>query len=111
MNEQNENTTEDTKKCPYCAETIKTEAVKCRHCGSYLGGSPMRDEWYRLSEDKKLGGVCAGLAHHFGISVSLLRLAFAIGAFVPTFGIGFLIYIILWIILPERHIGEINRRD
>ena len=54
---------------------------------------------FRDADDKKLGGVCAGIANYFDFDPLWLRLAFAISFFV--FGSGFLLYIILWIIIPE----------
>lgn len=29
-----------TKRCPYCGETIKTTAIKCKHCGEWLAEKP-----------------------------------------------------------------------
>jgi phage shock protein PspC (stress-responsive transcriptional regulator) len=88
------------KQCPYCAESIQDAAVKCRYCGSRLGDSLTR-EWYRLRRGKMVAGVCAGLADQFGISVTALRLAAVILAFLG-FGWGLLIYVVLWVIMPYR---------
>ncbi len=56
---------------------------------------------YRDSEDKFLGGVSSGIAHYFDIDVIWIRIAWLIAAF--GFGFGFLVYIILWILLPEAN--------
>lgn len=33
---ENQESDDDTKECPFCAETVKVRAVKCKHCGSDL---------------------------------------------------------------------------
>jgi membrane protein YdbS with pleckstrin-like domain len=37
-------TRHQTKSCPFCAETIRYEAIKCRFCGEFLDGNPHKAE-------------------------------------------------------------------
>ncbi len=53
---------------------------------------------YRDPDDKIVGGVSSGLGHYFGIAPVWIRLAFVALTF---FGMSVLVYIILWIVIPE----------
>ena len=46
-----------------------------------------------------IAGVCAGLAHRFGLPVFLVRVAFVVSCILP--GPQFVLYILLWILLPK----------
>lgn len=54
---------------------------------------------YRSKEDRKLGGVCGGIAEYFGIDSTLVRLGFAVLACMG--GTGVLLYVASAIIIPE----------
>jgi len=54
----------------------------------------------RRTDDKMLGGVCAGLADHLGIDVTLVRL---LTVLVTVLGFGSVIiaYLVAWVIVPK----------
>ena len=54
---------------------------------------------YRDPDQAILGGVAAGLAAYFSISIAWVRILFILSAFL--YGITFIVYIILWIVLPQ----------
>ncbi len=60
---------------------------------------------YRDENDKFLGGVCSGIAAYMNVDPTVVRLLFAIISF-GGFGLGFLLYIVLWIVLPASSIDS-----
>jgi phage shock protein PspC (stress-responsive transcriptional regulator) len=70
------------------------------------GEQPIKN-WTRASNQSMLGGVCAGIAHRYQIDVTIVRLFFVLFLFT---GIGFLLYLLLWIILPSEPIPSFTKK-
>ena len=60
--------------------------------------APERPRLRRRMDDKMIGGVASGLARHFAVDVSLVRLAF-VGLAIFG-GSGLLLYLIAWLVVP-----------
>ena len=67
---------------------------------SYSRNKASGKKLFRDGDDKFLGGVASGIAHYFNIDTIWIRLLFLITTLAGV-GIGILVYIILWILLPE----------
>lgn len=69
-----------------------------KYSGQYQSyNSYNQKKLFRDGDDKFLGGVAAGVGHYFGIEPIWIRLIWLLLAFA---GFGFLLYIILWILVP-----------
>jgi phage shock protein C len=69
-------------------------------------GEP-RSRLYRSGRDRILGGVCGGLGEYFDVDPVIIRLLFVALAFAG--GLGIILYIIAWIIIPRNPEHRWNR--
>lgn len=57
------------------------------------------------SNNRMVAGVCSGIADYFGWDVTLVRILYVLATFFTAFS-GGIVYLILWVIMPERRRGE-----
>lgn len=62
------------------------------------------DQLERPEEGRLVAGVCAAFARRFSMDVTLIRLAFLLLALAS--GVGLLLYLLFWILMPAREAGK-----
>ena len=99
--------------CPNCQKDIAAGSKFCYNCGarqpetaSAVPPPPAyqaRKRLVRSTNDRKIAGVCAGLADYFDLDATVIRIVWLVA--VLCAGTGLLAYVILWIALPEGLTG------
>jgi phage shock protein PspC (stress-responsive transcriptional regulator) len=93
--------------CQKCQKDIAEGSKFCYNCGAQQAGVagaavsgavPPVKRLMRSSRDKKIGGVCAGLAEYFDLDATIVRVVWLLAIFFA--GTGFFVYLVLWIVLP-----------
>ena len=67
------------------------------------GAAAAQRRLYRSVSDRKLAGVCGGVAEYFGIDTVLVRVLWVMGCFFGLFGV--LAYIVAWAVVPDNPLG------
>ena len=88
--------------CNTCGQAIADQARYCSHCGHLVGHPYTGGRLERSRADRKIAGVCAGIAHHLDLNVTLVRILWVFLTFASSFFPGFLAYILAWIVMPEE---------
>ncbi len=91
--------------CTKCGYQMEAGHRFCAKCGAPMGaeqGGAQAAPVPRLTRprtQKMIAGVCAGFARYFDVDISLMRILWLAMA-VLSGGIGILVYIAAWIIMP-----------
>lgn len=68
-----------------------------------IGNPPLR----RSTDKCMIAGVMGGMAEHFGLDVTLLRIVYVVVSILSAAFPGILVYVILWILIPKRKPSEV----
>jgi phage shock protein PspC (stress-responsive transcriptional regulator) len=69
-----------------------------------IGNPPLR----RSRDKRMIAGVMGGIAEHFGLDVTLLRVIYVVVSILSAAFPGALIYLLLWILIPARRTGDVG---
>jgi phage shock protein C len=88
--------------CNACGKAIAEDARLCSYCGKPVGIAPPPNKLIRPRAQRKIAGVCAGLAEHFDQDVSVVRLLAVFLTIATGFCPGIVTYLLAWILVPSE---------
>jgi phage shock protein C len=88
--------------CNACGKAIADDARFCAYCGTVLGQPPAPKKLMRSRSDRKIAGVCAGMAHYLDLDVTLVRLVWVMVTILAGIFPGVVVYFLAWIVIPEE---------
>ncbi len=62
----------------------------------------MSKKLYKSETDKKLDGVCAGIAEYFDVDPTIVRVGYAFTTIITGIGPGLIAYLVLTMIIPKK---------
>jgi len=84
--------------CNNCGKSNPDDARLCAYCGASMTGGAVERRLVRTG--RMIAGVCAGLSQHYGWNVTVLRTVWVL--LLLFGGTGGLLYLILWIVMPNE---------
>ena len=86
--------------CNHCGKANPDDARLCAYCGAPAAGNVTERRLVRPRVGRRIAGVCAGVAQYYGWNVTALRIIWLLLVLVA--GTGGMLYIILWIVMPNE---------
>jgi phage shock protein C len=88
--------------CNACGKAMAEDDRVCSRCGNMVGIPPAAKKLMRSRSERKIAGVCAGLAQYFGADVLLVRILCLFITLASGVCPGVVTYLLAWIIVPSE---------
>jgi len=88
--------------CSHCGREIAESANFCSTCGARQRMTSPYKQLTLSATDKKIAGVCGGIAEYLDVDPTIVRLIWLVLSVVPgAIVLGILAYVLAWILIPK----------
>lgn len=88
--------------CMQCGRDIADSSSYCSYCGASQRQRTSHKQLTLSAKDKKIAGVCGGLAEYLDVDSTVVRLIWVALSVVPGGLVGGIVaYVLAWIIIPK----------